>query len=65
MKDRVIETPYGFEIEVAGRRHGTWRSRAEARGALTVQTLREADRQRREAARPMFVPVVLPEEDAP
>jgi hypothetical protein len=40
MMNRIIETPDGFDIEVNGRRFGTWRSRAEASAGLKTETLR-------------------------
>lgn len=40
--DRIIETDDGFDIVVNSTRHGTWRSKAEARAALEVEQRRAA-----------------------
>lgn len=38
---RIVETADGYEFTLDGKRHGTWRSRAEASGGLKVELLRK------------------------
>lgn len=52
MMNRIIETADGFDIEIDGERHGSWRSRAEASAGLFV----EEQRARRRKAEPPIPP---------
>ena len=41
--DRIIETADGYDVIVAGRTFGTWRSKREAAGGLAVEQRRASD----------------------
>ena len=43
---RIIETPVGFDFVLNGERHGTWRSKAEAKGGLAVEIERDRVQER-------------------
>jgi hypothetical protein len=48
---RIVETANGYEFTLDGQRYGTWRSKAEAAGGLSVELRRKKQRETEESVR--------------
>jgi hypothetical protein len=48
MTNRIVETPDGFDVIIGAKRHGTWRSRGEAKAGMEVELRRAVQKAERD-----------------